>query len=163
MCEGGLGVGWSSITRGRLVKVGSAVIELNGLDEIAEYLEERELYGVATMLKRRPDEESAEGPGPTTYLGMQVAAPVERGHERPVVTSGDGVAVKWPAPGWSTDVVGQEPPIGFSVDEVPPNCGGAGGTISMAREGIANEPLPDSEIAEAPVQGSGVSDRGWKR
>ena len=117
------------------------MVELNGLDEIAEWLDQRELYGVATMLKRRADEESAEGPGPTTYLGMQVAAPVERGHERPVVTSGDGVAFRWPAPQWSADVVGQEPPLGVDISEVGAALGGA------------SEPLPDSEVTEAPVSG----------
>jgi hypothetical protein len=125
------------------------VIELNG-ELIAEYLDQRELYGVATMLKRRADEESAEGPGPTTYLGLAVTAPVERGHERPVVTSGDGIGFRWPAPEWSADPCGVEPPLNFSVDEVPPNCGGAGGQI--VREGIANEPLQhstDREVTEA--------------
>jgi hypothetical protein len=130
------------------------MVELNGLDEIAEWLDQRELYGVATMLKRRADEESAEGPGPTTYLGMQVAAPVERGHERPVVTSADGIAFRWPGPAWSADPCGVEPPLNFSVDEVPPNCGGAS-RPTIAMENIADEPaapLRDREVSvEAQV------------
>jgi hypothetical protein len=37
------------------------MIELNGLDEIADWLDQRELYIEATMIRRRQDEE-AQGP-----------------------------------------------------------------------------------------------------
>jgi hypothetical protein len=118
------------------------VIELNG-ELIAEYLDQREMYaGANIMIRRRGDRDKAEEP--TTYLGLAVTAPVERGHERPVVTSGDGVAFRWPAPEWSREVVGQEPPLGFSIDEVGAALGGAG-----------HEPLhsTDTAVAKSPVQG----------
>jgi hypothetical protein len=62
-------------------------VELNG-ELIGEYLDQRELYGIATMIRRRQDEE-AQGPEPRTYLGMQVAAPVDRAGQRPMVTGAD--------------------------------------------------------------------------
>jgi hypothetical protein len=123
------------------------MIETN-IDEIGEYLQERELYGVATMLKHRADETEGERSEPTTYLGMQVAAPVDRGAERPVVTGSTAVPVALPAGGpWAGDVVGIEPPLGFSIEEVGA-LGGAGGQYEPAA----------CEI-EAPAQVGGA-DRG---
>jgi hypothetical protein len=101
------------------------MIELNGLDEIAEWLDQREMYIGAHMIKRRQDEE-AQGLEPTTYLGLAMAAPVDRGGQRPMVTGATEVPVALPASGpWAGDPVPMEEPLGFSIDELPA-LGGAG-------------------------------------
>jgi hypothetical protein len=119
------------------------MIELNGLDEIADYLDQRELYGVAIMLKRRADQESAEGPGPTTFLGLQMAEPgVGRFGVRPMVTGATEVPVALPASGpWAGDPCGDELPLGFSIEELPALGG-------------ASEPVGNGVEVSAPVQGS---------
>jgi hypothetical protein len=121
------------------------MIELNG-ELIAEYLEERELYGVAVMLKRRADEESAEGPQATTFLAMAMAEPGlgRFGEVKPDVTGATEVPVALPAGGpWAGDPVGMEPPLGYAIDEIGAALGGAG-----------NGPLSDRAVAGAP-QGQG--------
>ena len=95
-------------------------VELNG-ELIAEYLDQRELYMGATMIKRRQDEE-AQGPEPTTYLGLAVAAPEVGGRfgVRPVVVGATEVPVALPASGpWAGDPCGDELPLGFSIEELP--------------------------------------------
>jgi hypothetical protein len=102
-------------------------VELNG-ELIAEYLDQRELYMGATMIKRRQDEE--RGPEPTTYLGLAVAAPEVGGRfgAKPMVTGATEVPVALPASGpWAVDPVPDEEPLGYSVEDVPV-CGGAGGS-----------------------------------
>ena len=91
-------------------------VELNG-ELIGEYLDQRELYGIATMIRRRQDEE-AQGSEPTTYLGMQVSAPVDRAGQRPQVT-GAAEMVVLPGPAWSHDPTGIEPPLGIDISELP--------------------------------------------
>jgi hypothetical protein len=61
------------------------MIGWNGLNEIAEYLDQRELYIGAHIMIRR-DRDKVEVPEPTTYLGLAMAAPVAAGHERPCIT-----------------------------------------------------------------------------
>jgi hypothetical protein len=122
--------------------MGVTEVQLNGVDELSDWLDDREYYqGAHIMAVIRRQGDQPEGPGPSTYLGLQVTAPADRYGERPVVTSGDGVAFRWPAPQWSADVVGQEPPLGVDISEVGAALGGA------------SEPLPDSEVTEAPVSG----------
>jgi hypothetical protein len=113
------------------------VIELNG-ELIAEYLDQRELYGIATMIKRRQDEE-AQGPEPTTYLGLALSAPEVGGRfgVKPMVTGATEVPVALPASGpWAGDPVGDELPLGFSIEEVGA-LGGAGGSHEPAACEIA--------------------------
>ena len=104
------------------------MIELNG-ELIAEYLDQRELYGIATMIKRRQDEE-AQGPEPTTYLGLALSAPEVGGRfgVKPMVTGATEVPVALPASGpWAGgDPCGIEPPLNFAIDEVGAALGGAG-------------------------------------
>ena len=38
------------------------------------------------VIRRQGERGEAQGPEPTTYLGLAMAAPVERGHERPCIT-----------------------------------------------------------------------------
>jgi hypothetical protein len=123
------------------------VIELNG-ELIAEYLDQRELYWSAHMIKR--DRDKAEGgPEPTTYLGLAVSAPVERGHVRPQVTGSQPIAPALPASGpWAGgDPVGDELPLGFSIEEVGA-LGGAGGS---------HESMSGRVEIEAPAQVSGAN------
>jgi hypothetical protein len=96
------------------------------------------------MIRRRQDEE-AQGPEPTTYLGMQVAAPVDRGGQRPQVI-GAAEMVVLPGPAWCHDPTGIEPPLNFSIEEVGAALGGAGGMHEPVGSGV--------EIA-APAQVSG--------
>jgi hypothetical protein len=108
------------------------MIELNA-ELVAEYLWQRELYGVAHMVIRRQGERGeAQGPEPTTYLGLAMAAPVERGHERPCITGASStlmLPLRLPTNSpWASDPVGTEPPLGFSIDEVGAALGGAGGS-----------------------------------
>jgi hypothetical protein len=101
-------------------------VETN-IDEAAEQVEWRKLWSIATMIKRRQDEE-AQGPEPTTYLGLAVAAPEVGGRfgVRPVVVGATEVPVALPASGpWAGDLVPDEEPLGYSVEDVPV-CGGAG-------------------------------------
>jgi hypothetical protein len=125
-------------------------VELNG-ELIAEYLEQRELYGVANMIRRQGERREPEGPQPTTYLGLAIAAPVERGHERPCITGATEqpmLPLRLPTNSpWASDPCGTEPPLGFSIDELPALGGasepiGTGVEISEAvqggREGDAN-------------------------
>jgi hypothetical protein len=65
-----------------------------------------------------------------------------------------------PGPGWCHDPTGIEPPLNFSVEEVPPNCGGAGGTIAM--ENIADEPLPGVETSVEVSSGAEERSDGRK-
>jgi hypothetical protein len=111
-------------------------VELNG-ELIAEYLDQRELYIGAHMIRRRQDEE--RGPEPTTYLGLAVAAPEVGGRfgVKPMVTGAQEVAPALPAGGpWAGDPVGDELPLGFSIDELPALGG-------------ASEPLRCVEIPHA--------------
>ena len=123
-------------------------VELSG-ELIAEYLDQRELYRIATMIKRRQDEES--GPEPSTYLAMAVAAPVGRFGVKPIVTGASvvGDMLPLPIPAWCHDPTGIEPPLGFSI-EVVGALGGAGGQHESVGNGV--------EIA-APAAGGG-EDRG---
>jgi hypothetical protein len=96
------------------------------------------------MIRRQGDRDKAEEP--TTYLGLQVAAPEVGGRfgARPMVTGATEVPVALPASGpWAGDPCGDEPPLGFSIDELP----ALGGT---------SEPLRCVEVSEA-VQVSGDS------
>ena len=125
------------------------MIEWAGLDEIAEWLEERELYIGAHMIKRRQDEDSG-AEGASTYLAMALSAPVERGHERPCITGASStlmLPLRLPANSpWASDPVGDEPPLGFSIDEVGA-LGGAGGQ---------HEPTSGRVEIAAPAQVSGA-------
>src|SRR6516162_8121907 len=94
-------------------------VELNA-DLIVDYLWQRELYLGAHMIKRDKDAES--GMEPSTYLGMQVTAPADRG-QRPQVPGAAMVVL--PAPAWCHDPCGDEPPLGYSIDEVGAALGGA--------------------------------------
>jgi hypothetical protein len=118
------------------------MIELTSVDEISDYLDQRQLYGMATMIKR--DRDKVEGEPANTYLALAVAAPPDRYGERPVITSADGIAFRWPAPAWSADVVGTERPLGY-IDEVGA-LGGAGGS---------HEPGSGSVEIAAPAQSGG--------
>jgi hypothetical protein len=147
------------------------VIELTSIDEIADWLDQRELYMEAHLIKRRQDEAEAEGPGPTTYLGLAVSAPEVGGRfgVRPMVTGSGPVPPALPGPAWCTKVVGDELPYGVNIDEVGAALGGAGG-LAIAGENIADEPLRCVEVSEAPVSGSrkgdthgGHRDRGEPR
>jgi hypothetical protein len=122
--------------------------ELTSIDEIGEWLDQRELYMEAHLIKRKHDEDSGEVA--STYLAMAVSAAPDRYGQRPVVTSADGIPVRWPAPAWSADPCGVEPPLGFSIDELPA-LGGASG------------PLPDTEVTRAPVSGGRESGHGRQR
>jgi hypothetical protein len=106
-------------------------VELNG-ELIAEYLDQRELYIGATMIKRRQDEESGEAPN--TYLGLAVAEPVGRFGVKPMVTGSGPVVL--PGPAWCHDPTGQEPPLNFSIDEVGAALGGAGGSHEPVGNGV---------------------------
>jgi hypothetical protein len=97
-------------------------VELNG-DLIAEYLEQRELYGVAQMIRRQDERGEPEGPQASTYLAMAVAEPVGRFGVRPMVTGAGFSAL--PGPAWCHDPTGTEPPLGFSIEEVGAALGGA--------------------------------------
>ena len=97
------------------------------------------------MIKRRQYEE-AQGPEPTTYLGMQVSAPVDHAGQRPQVT-GATERVVLPGPAWCHDPTGQEPPLNFSIEEVGAALGGAGGMHEPVGSGV--------EIA-APASHSGA-------
>jgi hypothetical protein len=117
--------------------------ELISIEEISNYLDERQYFqGAYLMAVIRRQGDGPEEPGANTYLGMQVAAPPDRYGERPVVTSAE--VFSWPAPAWSADVVGQEPPLGINIEEVGTALGGAGGQIF--RENIADEPIGNGEI-----------------
>jgi hypothetical protein len=116
-------------------------VETN-IDEAAEQVELRELWSIATMIKRRQDEE-AQGPEPTTYLGMQVSAPVDRAGQRPQVT-GAAEMVVLPAPAWSHDRTGIEPPLGIDISELPALGG-------------ASEPLRCVEVSAPQVSGDQTS------
>ena len=98
------------------------MIGWNGLNEIAEYLDQRELYIGAHMIKRRQDEDSG-AEGASTYLAMALSAPVERGHERPCITGASKnlmLPLRLPTNSpWAGDPVGDELPLGFSIDELP--------------------------------------------
>jgi hypothetical protein len=64
-----------------------------------------------------------EAPTPTTYFHQQALLdpqPGGRYRQRPVRINGsDPVVVPPAAPAWSHDPCGPEPPLGYSVDEVP--------------------------------------------
>ena len=97
------------------------------------------------MIKRRQDEE-AQGPEPTTYLGLAVADEVGgRFGVKPMVT-GSGPLVL-PGPAWCHDPTGIEPPLGFSIDEVGAALGGA------------SEPLRCVEVSEAVQVLGGQTER----
>jgi hypothetical protein len=122
------------------------VIEIQtNIDEAVEQVEWRELWSIATMIRRQGERSEPQGPPASTYLAMAMAAPVDRGAQRPMVTGADLSAL--PGPGWCHDPTGQEPPLNYSVDEVPPNCGGAGGTIAVVGENRADEPLRGVETS----------------
>jgi hypothetical protein len=120
-------------------------VELNG-DLIAEYLWQRELYlGAHIMIRRQGERSEPEGPEPTTYLGLAVAAPEVGGRfgARPMVVGATEMVVL-PGPAWCHDPTGQEPPLGIDISEMPALGG-------------ASEPLRCVEVS-APVQG-GTEDR----
>ena len=98
------------------------MIGWNGLNEIAEYLDQRELYIGAHIMIRR-DRDKVEGSEPSTYLAMALSAPVERGHERPCITGASKnlmLPLRLPTNSpWAGDPVGDELPLGFSIDELP--------------------------------------------
>jgi hypothetical protein len=121
-------------------------VETN-IDEAADEVELRELWSIATMITRRQDEE-AQGPEPTTYLGLAVAAPEVGGRfgVRPMVT-GAAEMVVLPGPAWCHDATGQEPPLGFSIEEVGAALGGAGGQ---------HESTSGRDEIAAPAQVSGA-------
>ena len=120
------------------------MIGWNGLNEIAEYLDQRELYIGAHIMIRR-DRDKVEGPEPTTYLGLAMAAPVAAGHERPCITGASStlmLPLRLPTNSpWAGDPVPMEEPLGFSIDELPALGG-------------ASEPLRSSVEVSTPVQGS---------
>ena len=120
-------------------------VELNG-QLIAEYLEERELYaGAHIMIRRQGERSEPEGPEPTTYLGLAVAAPEVGGRFgiKPQVTGVGPVPPALPASGpWAGDPVGNEEPLNFSIDELPALGG-------------ASEPLHSSVEIAAPASHSG--------
>jgi hypothetical protein len=124
------------------------MIGWNGLNEIAEYLDQRELYIGAHIMIRR-DRDKVEGPEPTTYLGLAMAAPVAAGHERPCITGASStlmLPLRLPANSpWSGDPVGDELPLGFSIDELPALGG-------------ASEPLHSSVEIPVPVSSGQESD-----
>ena len=94
------------------------------------------------MIKRDKDE--AEGSTPNTYLGLAMAAPVDRGVERPKFTGATEMVVL-PGPAWCHDPTGQEPPLGIDISEVGA-LGGAGGQH--------NEPVAPLRVeVSAPVHG----------
>ena len=94
----------------------------------------------------RRDRDKVEGPEPTTYLGLAMAAPVAAGHERPCITGASKtlmLPLRHPANSlWAGDPVPIEPPLGFSIDELPALGG-------------ASEPLHSSFEIAAPAQFSG--------
>ena len=118
-------------------------LELVGLVEIADWLDQREMYIGAHMIKRDKDE--AEGSAPNTYLGLQVAAPEVGGRfgVKPMVTGSGPVPPALPSGGpWAGDQVPMEEPLGFSIEELPALGG-------------ASEPLHSSVEIAAPAQVSG--------
>jgi hypothetical protein len=120
------------------------MIELNGLDEIADWLDQRELYMGATMIRR--DKDAVDGPGASTYLAMALADDVGgRFGIKPQVTGSQPIAPALPASGpWAGgDPCGDELPLGFSIEELPALGG-------------ASEPLRSSVEIEAPAQVSGA-------
>jgi hypothetical protein len=112
------------------------VIETN-IDEIGEYLDERDMYQGAHIMKRRQGDQP-EGPGPSTYLALAVSAPDVGGRfgVRPMVTGADAVAL--PGSAWCTKVVGDELPLNYSIEELPALGG-------------ASAPLPGIEVADEAV------------
>jgi hypothetical protein len=183
------------------------MIELNG-DFIAEYLEERELYGVAQMTSKWSGRDQGKflggGPEPAKkpkYTAADIIG--ERVQSSPWSTGGDrggwpvesylgtedpferrdrineivrrgpigGPVVSQPPKVWSPDnggagfpwhggdPVGIEPPLGYDVNEVPPNCGGAGGTIAVG-ENRAYEPAAPLRSVEIPEAVSGGQESG---
>jgi len=133
-------------------------IELNGLDELCNWLDVRDLYQRAyfmSMIKR--DRDAVEGEAPNTYLGLAVTAPDLGGRfgaEKPSVVGATALPVALAGSAWSTEVVGDELPYGVDIEEVGA-LGGAGGV----RE-IANEPLHDREVTEAVQGGAKEHSRG---
>jgi hypothetical protein len=113
-------------------------VELISIEEIADYLDQRAYYQGAylmSMIKRQGD--GPEEPA-STYLAMAMADPAEgRFGVRPQVT-GAG-AVMLPAPEWSADPCGIEPPLGYSIEDLP-------------AVGGASEPLPGREDASSISQ-----------
>ena len=122
------------------------MIETN-IDEIADYLWQRELYIGAHMIRRRQGERGEpEGPQPTSYLAMAMAEPgLGRFGVKPAVVGSGPVPVALPAGGpWAGDVVGIEPPLGFSIEELPALGGasepvGNGAEVSGAVSGNSEE------------------------
>jgi hypothetical protein len=122
-------------------------VELNGLDEIGEYLDQRDLYIGAHMIKRRQDETEGERSEPTSYLAMAVSDPgLGRFGVKPMVTGADAVALPAGGP-WAGDVVGQEPPLGFSIEELP------------ALGGASEPPLRCVEVSTEAVASDGGQQR----
>jgi hypothetical protein len=120
------------------------VIETN-IDELAEYLWQREMYIGAHMIKRKQDEEAV--PPASTYLAMAVAEPAGRFGVKPMVTGSGPVPSALPASGpWAGDPVGDELPLGFSIEEVGAALGGAGGQYEP--------PVGNGVEVSVPVQGS---------
>jgi hypothetical protein len=117
------------------------VIEIQtNVDEAAEQIELRVLWR-STMT-----ELSKKDAIPTTYLGLQMVAPDvcaggRFGVVKPMVVGSTAFPAALPGSAWSTEVVGNEEPLNFSIEELPALGG-------------ASEPLHSSVEVSAPVQGS---------
>ena len=133
------------------------MIELNG-ELIAEYLDQQELYGVAHMMIRRQGERSEPGNDeagePRTFLGQALVGRAEDNRGQVFVTGSTAVpeGPRLPASSpWSGgDPVGIEPPLGFSIDELPALGG-------------ASELLRSVEISEAVQAGQESDANGEQR
>jgi hypothetical protein len=117
-------------------------VELNA-ELIVEYLDQRELYWSAHMIRRQGERSEPEGPQASTYLAMALADDVGgRFGVKPQVTGAGPVPPALPASGpWAGDPVGNEEPLNFSIEELPALGG-------------ASEPLRSSVEVSTPVQGS---------
>jgi hypothetical protein len=96
-------------------------VELNG-ELIAEYLDERELYAMAHMIRRqgeRSEPGNDEAGEPRTFLGQALIGRAEDNRGQVFVTGSTAVpeVARLPASSpWSGDPVGQELPLGFSIE-----------------------------------------------
>ena len=103
------------------------------------------------MIRRQGERSEPEGPEPTTYLGLAVAAPEVGGRfgARPMVVGATEMVVL-PGPAWCHDPTGQEPPLGIDISEMPALGG-------------ASEPLRCVEISEAVSVGQEGGANGEQR
>jgi hypothetical protein len=128
-------------------------VELNA-ELIAEYLDQRELYGVAhIMIRRRGDQGNDEAGEPRTYLGTALVGRAEDNRGQVYVTGSTAVpeGPRLPASSpWAGDPVPMEEPLGFSIDELPALGG-------------ASELLRSVEISEAVQAGQESDANGEQR